>query len=233
MSLKKVKSGSNMYQGWVTHTHSLLGGKCSHECSYCYVQSMAKRYPSLAEKYSGDIRLLEKELDVAYGKDKSIFIEHCNDLFAENVPCDFINRILKHCGEYPENTYIFQTKNPNRFKNFLSLLPENFILGTTMETNRNISDISSAPPTVDRYNAIKTIDCNKFITIEPILKFDVDVLVEWISNIKPNFVNIGADSKGSALQEPAPQEIKGLISELARLNIEIKEKHNLQRLLET
>lgn len=76
---------------WVTHTHSHLAGECPHRCSYCYVQAMAKRSPALKERFSGPLRLIEKELDVNYGTGKTIFVEHMNDLFAEKVPQEFID----------------------------------------------------------------------------------------------------------------------------------------------
>ena len=61
MPLKK--SEGNMY-AWVTHTHSHLAGKCPHECVYCYVSQMAKKFPNMRARYSGPIRLIEDELNV-------------------------------------------------------------------------------------------------------------------------------------------------------------------------
>ena len=91
MPLNKVKAGSNMYQGWITHCHSHLGGACPFHCSYCYVASgRTKNHP----RYNGPIRLIERELAIIYGSDKTIFIEHCSDLFAEAIPLEFIERIM-------------------------------------------------------------------------------------------------------------------------------------------
>ncbi|MDD3493799.1 MAG: hypothetical protein PHZ19_09930 [Candidatus Thermoplasmatota archaeon] len=44
------------------------------------------------------------------------------------------------------NTYHFQTKNPGRLRDFLDLFPGDATLGTTIETNRVIRDVSSAAP---------------------------------------------------------------------------------------
>ena len=96
MSLKKSKG--NMYD-WVSHTHSHLIGKCPHECGYCYVQAMAKRFPEMHKRYSGEeITIDESELDINYGKGKLIFIEHMNDLFADAVDGGIIDAILCHWG---------------------------------------------------------------------------------------------------------------------------------------
>lgn len=227
MSLTKAKG--NMYP-WLTHTHSHLAGECPHECSYCYVQAMANHYPNMKEKYSGPVRLIEKEFNVKYGSGKTIFIEHCIDLFAQGVPDDFIRRILAHCGTWPENTYVFQTKNPWRYFNDTFIYPSNAILGCTIETNRYIPDISAAPPPEHRQIAMEKIMGRKFITIEPVLNFDVDVLASWMNQIRPDFVNIGADSKGHNLPEPSIEKVIALVEKLKGYGIEVREKRNLDRL---
>ena len=79
--------------------------------------------------------------------------------------------------------------------------------------------------------AIHRPDIKRFVTIEPILDFDPDELVFCISEIKPDFVNIGADSKGHGLPEPSKEKILKLIGMLAAKGIEIREKHNMERLL--
>lgn len=240
MSLKKSKG--NMYP-WISHMHTHLGGRCSHECSYCYVQSaIYRRNPSFIERYTGDIKLIEKEFDTNYGKGKTIFIEHCNDLFAKDVPDEFIERILDHCRRFPQNIYVFQTKNPARFFNFLHSMPiRDVILGTTIETNRDMSNISKAPPAVERYEAMKALigdkvarfeKFRKFLTCEPILDFDVEEFARWIGEIKPDFFNIGADSKGHNLIEPPHAKILELVEELKKYGIEVREKHNMQGLIE-
>ncbi len=231
MPLKKSKG--NMYP-WITHTHSHLGGKCVHNCSYCYVQASAKINNN--DRYTGPLKLIEKEFNTNYGQDKSIFIEHCNDLFAEDVPDEWINRILEHCRKWPNNEYILQSKNPGRMAEYLEWMPTRRLLGTTIETsNQNIlNSISKTPPAETRYNNMKHLKLweeRVFITIEPILQGDMELLAKWIIDIKPEFVNIGADSKGTNLPEPTTEEIKLLISLLQENKIEIREKHNLERLL--
>jgi len=227
MPLKK--STGNMYD-WVTHMHTHLGGECSHKCSYCYVQ---KNRFGVPERYKGEPRLIEEELNVNYGKGKTIFIEHMNDLFANTIQNSWIVKILRHCLEYPENNYVFQSKDPGRcFLGCSSFLPEGSLFGTTIETNRDMSNISTAPHPNLRYQGIKYLKkdgIKTFITIEPIMDFD-DELAEWIIDAKPNFVNIGADSKRSALNEPSAEKVQRLIKRLQDANITIRKKTNLGRL---
>lgn len=231
--INKVKPDSNMYQGWVDYTHSHLAGKCSHECSYCYVQSMAKRFPAIKERYSGEIRLIEKEFKVNYDKPGTYFIEHMNDLFAYDVPYRFIERILSHCKTWPDNTYVFQTKNPDKLGRFSWRLPKKNLVGITLETNRITIAYSKASLPYDRIADFMNVNLSildKFITIEPIMQFDLDIFSEWITEINPKFINIGADSKNSGLPEPTWEEVQALIDKLRDNGIEVRQKSNLERL---
>jgi len=187
------KSDGNMYD-WVTHTHSALAGECPHQCTYCYVTAIAKRFKPVWARHSGPIRLLEAEMARKYGTGRTIFIEHMSDLFAACVPADLVEKILAHCRAWP-NTYVFQTKNPGRYTDFLGLLPENSILGTTIETNRPTTGISTAPSPEERYLAMKGLKCRRFVTVEPILDFDPAVLAAWIADIRPDFLNIEPTAK--------------------------------------
>lgn len=214
---------------WVSHTHSFLGGECEHKCIYCYVEN-----PKFgrAERYKGPLRLVENEFNTNNGKGKTIFIEHMNDLFAKNVPDEFITKIIRHCLNYPDNVYVFQTKNPARYLDYLSIIPKNSILGTTIETNRDMSECSKAPSAKERYEAMKALNFRKFLTCEPILEFDVEEFGRWIGEIKPEFFNIGADSKGNNLVEPTYSKILLLVEEIKKYGIEVREKHNMQRLID-
>lgn len=230
------KSVGNMYP-WVTHTHAHLGGECPHKCSYCYVDHPAWGRPG---KYTGPLRLIENEFSINYGAGRTIFIENCNDLFAMDVPVRFIMRILGHCLNFPENTYVFQTKNPVRYlsidsfarlENIRPIFPDRSIYGVTIESNRYYPEISKAPSPPVRMKAMVELKGRKFVTVEPILDFDPDILGRWIRDISPEFVNIGADSKGHNLPEPGPGKVRRLIELIGEAGIEIREKHNLNRLM--
>ncbi len=221
------KSAGNMYD-WVTHTHSHLGGECPHKCIYCYVKR--NRF-GVAPRYQGEVRLIEKEFDVNYGSGNTIFIEHMNDMFADTVRHELRGRIIEHCMKYPNNKYVFQTKNPLRA--FRAVFPKNYMIGTTIESNRYYPEISKAPEPESRIEGIEMFRQFKdtFITIEPILNFDVDIFSEMIIFAHPTFINIGADSKNCNLPEPTTEKIKKLIDILQKANVSIRKKNNLQRFL--
>jgi len=227
-----VKSVGNMYP-WVTHMHTHLGGECPHQCSYCYVATSRWGRPP---KYTGEIRLLQHELQVNYGTGKTIFIEHMNDGFAQTIPQRFINAILAHCCLFPDNTYVFQSKNPIRILDNKDILPPKIMIGTTIETNRSLNIISKAPSPWHRYMAMCEIrlqlpEAQTFMTIEPIMKFDLDILSGMLAKIQPSFINIGADSKHCNLAEPTKEEVQALIRNIQRKGLTIKIKHNLDRFL--
>lgn len=220
------KAKGNMYT-WVTEQYTHIGGRCPHECSYCWVGSIRGGRPA---KYQGEPRLIDRELMKKYGSGKTIFVEHCNDLFAASVPNEWIAKVLAHCRRYPRNTYVFQTKNPERYHS-IEGFPPDCIFGTTIETNRNMKDISKAPYPKNRKDAMVRITGRKFVTIEPILDFDLEILFSWIAEIRPDFVNIGADSKAHHLPEPTAEKIYELITALNRRGIEVRRKTNLERLM--
>lgn len=221
---------------WITHTHSHLAGECPYACLYCYVRrSRFKGFKSYQERHTGPIRLLDKELDIDYGKRKIIFIEHQIDMFHPDVPFFYIAQILRHCRFYPENLYVFQTKNPQRIHDILilnkNLFPPQALFGCTIETNRDSALFSNAPSTAERRRVMATLPTlRKFITIEPILDFDVEMLGFSIAYIKPLFVNIGADSKGTGLEEPTGKKVRELIEYFKQHKIAVRIKPNLKRI---
>lgn len=247
MTLKK--SVGNMYT-WVTHTHSHLRGQCPHGCRYCYAQNHERRFHTGA--FAGPVRIEENELKVRYnapavlqyarnrGFDQPvIFIEHTNDLFAADVPESMISEILRHCCEYPDTRYVFQTKTPHDVLWFMDEMPTHALIGTTIETNRVDKDIMGKAPTpMERASGMFLIKDKMphvvtFCTIEPIMDFDVEMLAGMIASIQPSFVNIGADSKGHHLPEPPFSKVQDLIAHLEHDGIVVRRKTNLERLERT
>ena len=218
------KQKGNMYN-FVTHTWNVIKGKCPHDCSYCYM----KAFPQ------GELHFDEKELKTDLGEGNYIFVGSSCDMFAEDVPSEWIKRVLEYCEKFKKNEYLFQTKNPERFQEFWNEFIEiekynKVIFGTTIETNRETPQ-SKAPSPYRRLQVMKDITENDFtmITIEPIMEFDLDNLVGLIVVAKPAFVNIGADSKGHNLPEPSWDKIQLLIKELEKFT-KVNLKDNLKRL---
>jgi DNA repair photolyase len=177
-----------------------------------------------------DIRLDESELRTNLGKGNFIFVGSSCDMFAERMKHGWIADIIIHCSLYPENKYLFQSKNPALMNVFSKMMPPESVICTTIETNRVYSKImNEAPDPLDRVLAFGGIPLKKYVTIEPIMDFDLKTLVTMIRFCKPEQVNIGADSGGNHLPEPPAQKVHELIEELEAFTI-VKQKKNLKRL---
>ena len=220
MALKE--SAGNMYD-FVSHTWSPVRGKCKHDCSYCYM----KRWGDLPPMH-----IDEKDLKTDLGEDRFIFVGHTVDLFADDVPREWISRVLAHCKKYPTNKYLFQSKNSARFLDFLEEYPPICVFGTTIETNREGYVISKAPSYYDRVVNLSIMGNNyeTIVTIEPIFDFDLEELVDLIITADPTWINIGADSKGHKLPEPSKEQIMELIKEL-QSKTDVKLTDNLKRII--
>jgi DNA repair photolyase len=219
--MSKIKrSVGNMYD-WLSHVWSPIVG-CPHQCSYCFVRT----YRELP---------VDPMLDFPFpnlGRGRSIFVGHLCDMFAKTVPSEMIERVLEHCRKF-DNEYIFQTKNPGKIVTHRFEMPARYIIGTTIETNDQaiLSKISKAPPAAERAQQLAKIRAKRFVTIEPILDFNPVELTTLIVLAMPDFVNIGADSKGHGLPEPSGDKIRRLVELLNDCGIKILRKTNLERLM--
>ena len=204
-----------MYE-FITHTWNTIKGECKHDCSYCYMKRWGKLNP---------IRFDAKELNTNLGKNNFIFVGSSNDMFADGVKTEWIQKTLTHCKKF-DNKYLFQSKNPFEF--LFYKFPDKTVLGTTIESNQDHL-ISKAPLVDERAKQIKYLGSKyeTMITIEPILDFDLNEFVEMLIDVNPTWINIGADSGNNNLPEPSPEKIIALINALPNIKI----KNNLKRLV--
>lgn len=218
-----MKNVSNMY-GFVDITRNPIIGRCPYACDYCY----AKHFHNYE---SFNFQFKESTLN-NLGENRTIFIGSRIDLWNDLIKKEILSFILRCCRKY-DNTYLFQSKNPERFHEFITEFPEKSILCTTIETNREelIKAVSQAPPVHERVEAMQELNWpKKMVTVEPIMNFDIAELIAMIEAIKPDCINVGADSKGHNLSEPSATKVRILISRLKGLGFKVIEKHNLRRI---
>jgi len=222
-----TKAKGNMYK-FVTHTHNAIKGVCPHHCEYCYMNKIYKK-GWIEPK---DIYLDRKALNNNLGNGKFYFIGSSTDMFAENIPRDWIIDALIQTYKHPENKYLFQTKNPRRYFDFTEYFSnKNQYLGITLETNRWYHSMGYAPvPKIRVDHFANFFAMNRFLTIEPIMDFDDFIFIPAIKEINPHFVNIGADSGKNNLPEPEPEKIIELISELKKFT-KVQLKKNIKRII--
>ena len=210
---------------WVTHTWNPIKGKCPHDCEYCYM----KRFPL------NPVRLDETEFNTDLGEGNTIFVGSSCDMWANEIPSEWIQRIVEYISEkYYNNTYLFQSKNPKRFFDFDTILPDDIIFGTTLETNRktntNAPEPSERVPWMWEFTDRKYNHFKRMISIEPIMDFDLVEFSMMIRNIHPDFVSIGADSQGHKLPEPNKDKVLKFIEGIKTFT-EVKLKDNLRRII--
>lgn len=210
------KSKGNMYE-FVTHTWNTVKGECYHDCSYCYMKRWGKLNP---------VRFDEKELKTDLGNGNFIFVGSSCDMWAQNIPNKWIIDTLEHCGQF-DNEYLFQTKNPRAIRR---ILPHKSSVCVTLESNRFYPEIMrNSPNPYERLSQMKYIRHPLYITIEPIMDFDLDVFFEMIKECEPIQVNIGADSGKNGLPEPPKEKVLELIEALEKITT-VHHKMNLKRM---
>lgn len=160
-------------------------------------------------------------------------------------------QVIEYCRKWKDRTFLIQSKNPAYFLRFQEMIaplriPDNVILGTTIETNKSgfdsitdddytkhkyhdYADISRAPFPIDRYEAMLKLTCRKAVTIEPVLDFNIDILFKRIKDIAPEFCyagycNDGHEGKRLRLPEPPLKKTLELITRLRDAGIEVREK---------
>lgn len=215
------ESKGDMYE-WVTHTWNAIKGSCPHDCTYCYM----KRWRHLKAP-----RLDKAELKTDMGGGNFIFVGSSCDMFAGDLPYEWVIKTLQHCAKF-DNSYLFQTKNPHHFNLIDAVSLEKYVLCVTIETNRHYPEIMRhSPKPIDRGIQFDRIQHKeKYITIEPIMDFDVRELISMVRFCEPKQVNIGADSCGHKLPEPSGDKVRELIAGLEGFTT-VKPKKNLHRLL--
>ncbi len=132
-------------------------------------------------------------------------------------PTTYLKRITLRIKSEPNKWFLIQSKDPATFNRVV--FPRNVVLGTTIETNRDelYKGVSEAPLPSQRFRDFLNVKHPlKMVTHEPLIDFDVDVMVEWNVNIKPCMIWIGYDSKTNYLPEPELEKVKTLHWELAK-----------------
>ncbi len=199
---------------------------CLHDCTYCWARKWAETRLKHVRRYREGFkpRLNLVEFRRKFRPGVTVFVSDMGDMWGNWVPRDWIIAVLNYIKKFPNTQFLFLTKNPSRYFEFLDLIPQNVILGATIETNRDKLSIrySKAPPVSSRIKAMAELKrLNKLITIEPILDFDLEEFVEALRIINPKFVYIGYDNYNNRLEEPPLWKTRALIKRLEDMGIKV------------
>lgn len=221
---------SNMYKH--AKTWSPFKG-CGFNCSYCSpsFQKQAKRQKHLCQKCYDFVPHEHPERLIRIPSAKIVFVAGNGDISYcdPDFTWEILDAIKKHNLRCPYKTYYLQSKCPEYFEQFLFGLPENIVLVTTLETNRDegYGDVSKAPPPSARYEQFSLLDHpRKVITAEPLMDFDLWKYATWITDLNPEYIWLGYNSRPNQVKIPEPPKLKlmGLIDWLQSDGIEIRGK---------
>jgi len=156
---------------WTEQTWNPVTGctKLSPGCKHCYAETMAKRLTAMgAPGYENgfDISLMSDRLGQPLNRKKPTvyFVNSMSDLFHEEVPFSFIDKVMKTIAETPQHTYQILTKRAERLSKYFKTrqVPPNAWLGVSVE---------------DKKYGLPRIDCLRqvgakvrFLSIEPLLE---------------------------------------------------------------
>jgi len=242
----------------VTQTWNPLTG-CLHDCSYCWARGNANgrlknRYlenhdicdpaalpyrmqfgdvsPDGYDTYADPFypRRWSGRMKQHFKAGGLVFVCSMSDLMGMWWPQAWVMEALDNIKRNSQTDFLICTKNPERFGEFV--FPSNVILASTLETNRETWDYSWAPEPALRQRFLAAANHpRKAISIEPVMDFDLPVMTEWVKEIKPELVEVGADNYSYHLPEPAKSKTTALLEVLRAIVPRVVEKDGLERLL--
>lgn len=168
---------------WTDKTWNPITGcsKKSTGCLHCYAEIMARRLKAMGqEKYANGFRvtLHERCLNepLTWRGNHNIFVCSMSDIFHENVPFEFIDKMFDVIKNTPQHRYQILTKRAERMVEYFETrsVPNNVWLGVTVEAQSSryrIDYLRNLPASV------------KFLSCEPLVE-DLGQLdltgIDWV-----------------------------------------------------
>ncbi len=150
--------------------------KTSPGCDNCYAMTLAKRLKAMGQaKYQRDgdprtsgpgfgLTLHESVINLprTWATPRVVFVNSMSDLFHEDVPDEFIQRVFAVMSETPMHTYQVLTKRSQRLRRIAPQLPwpSNVWMGVSVESQRyafRADHLREVPASV------------RFLSIEPMI----------------------------------------------------------------
>lgn len=168
---------------WTDKTWNPITGcsKKSTGCLHCYAEVMARRLKAMGqEKYANGftVTLHERCLNepLTWRGNHNIFVCSMSDIFHENVPFGFIDKMFDVIKSTPQHRYQILTKRAERMAEYFETrsVPNNVWLGVTVEAQSSrfrIDYLRNLPASV------------KFLSCEPLVE-DLGELdlngIDWV-----------------------------------------------------
>ncbi|MGD7033479.1 DUF5131 family protein [Methylotuvimicrobium buryatense] len=179
---------------WTEQTWNPTTGctKISPGCKHCYAEVMALRLQAMrAPGYDNGfaLSLMPNRLDQPLHRKKPTlyFVNSMSDLFHEQIPYNYLDRVFAVIEQTPQHTYQILTKRAERMADYFAArpVPRNAWLGVSVEDKRY---------GLPRIEVLKRIDAAvRFLSCEPLLE---DLGVMDIGGI--HWVIVGGESGANA-----------------------------------
>jgi protein gp37 len=159
---------------WTDATWNPVTGctKISPGCAHCYAETFAERFRGVKGhpyEQGFDLKLWENriELPLRWKKPRRIFVNSMSDLFHEDVPEGFIERVFDTMRRAPHHTFQVLTKRAERLEHWTSKnfsagnWPSNVWLGVSVENQDYVWRVS---------HLLRTPARVRFLSVEPLLE---------------------------------------------------------------
>jgi protein gp37 len=198
---------------WTEMTWNPVTGctKVSQGCKNCYAERMARRLHAMgAERYRNGFGVTLHpdlvDLPRAWRKPRKVFVNSMSDLFHDDVPIEFIQRIFDTMNVCPHHTFQILTKRSGRLVDVASRLPwpRNVWMGVSVENAEvidRVHDLARVPAAV------------RFLSCEP--------LIGPLDNLpltRIHWVIVGGES-GPRARPMAKEWVESIFAQCRRANV--------------
>ncbi len=158
-------------------------------------------------------------------KPANIFVCSMADLFGEWVPDEWIREVLAACAAAPWHRYLFLTKNPERYKRLMDVLPEEYGTGSiefwwgVSSTDRGWMNMSSEIMEEAGSEAAKM-----FVSVEPLLD---DVAPEINTDVFKWVIAGAQTGPGARQNKPKREWIQNIVDRCRRTETPLFMKDSL------
>ena len=171
--------------------------KVTAGCKHCYAETMAKRLmamgaPGYENGFEFTLMPERLEMPLKIRKPTKFFVNSMSDLFHEEMPFEFLDRVFDIIRATPHHTYQILTKREKVLENYCQIrrIPDNVWLGVSVEfrnAKKRIDILRNVPAKI------------RFLSVEPLLEDLGDLDLENI-----HWVIVGGES-GPKARPMAPQ----------------------------
>lgn len=156
---------------WTERTWNPMVGctKISPACKHCYAENMAKRLQAMKTpgyENGFNLTLLPQRLDDPLKRKTPTvyFVNSMSDLFHEDVPFEYIDRVFEVIAQAQQHTFQILTKRAERLAEYFQgrQAPRNAWLGVSVEDRKH------GLPRIDH---LRQVDAPiRFLSVEPLLE---------------------------------------------------------------